>query len=745
MATFADLLSFVFPSTRFMVDNTAEPEAPPPLTQRGPGEYFPPGLDLISACHDSSLVDRVLSALGRGFDKNGKLDLALPWTIDSAVVWGGYVIDSVEIALGRLYLTAIRGVSMLKAIGHERLSFDVSTENEKHHPLSVASCEYYLFRVPPDDGAPPRSPGPEDDEVSFTPVVVHGYMASDLKTYYDGITNASGVERPGLGAHLLDIRIVNATGELVRLEGARAIAAKVGLTFMGEAARLRCSRWVLSFLIISPFASQIALHATERGDRRFAIILALPYFVVIELGWYNFLRAFAGQAKLADVVASLTLLPLVVVIDGKRHLLISDLCSAVVEPEHSTAKSRSLMGVLLGTLMNDFDDYRVDGHSSEVEQQIRDYVKQLDELTVVNEVQSTDDVSPRDSMLNNSPPAQTSTAPSDEAAASTSIRRPDDTSDSSEDLKAFVNQGNQTVMARHFPKQAIVCDVKELPHSRMVAIPIELEMDTAPALSPQQPPAKKIRLDSDAHRPKLTEALSLAIQELFSPDAFFSKAEGTFSSPLASTLTSRLNLVRRVDRGASSSVWQAKCCITARAVHSSSITSANPSTPTPPPETPPHTSPRSLLDVRSTPDASPTPDLPSAMNGLSSAGIGGRGKLVAKVVRERFTPSIAREYFVYTSIVPLLSVKAQEYFPAFHGLYRSGNEGQAYIFVMKDAGSPITHKQLEADAELKAKVDFALKLIADEGLHHNDEGARNVLLRPDGRICLIDWGEAQVR
>ncbi|KDE06780.1 hypothetical protein MVLG_02976 [Microbotryum lychnidis-dioicae p1A1 Lamole] len=500
MATFADLLSFVFPSTRFMVDNTAEPEAPPPLTQRGPGEYFPPGLDLISACHDSSLVDRVLSDLGRGFDKNGKLDLALPWTIDSAVVWGGYVIDSVEIALGRLYLTAIREVSMLKAIGHERLSFDVSTENEKHHPLSVASCEYYLFRVPPDDGAPPRSPGPEDDEVSFTPVVVHGYMASDLKTYYDGIKNASAVERPGLGAHLLDIRIVNATGELVRLEGARAIAAK------------------------------IALHATERGDRRFAIILALPYFVVIEL----------------------------VFIDGKRHLLISDLCSAVVEPEHSTAKSRSLMGVLLGTLMNDFDDYRVEGHSSEVEQRIRDHVKHLDALNVVNEVQSTDDVSPRDSMLNNSPPAQTSTAPSDEAAESTSIRRPDDTSDSSEDLKAFVNQGNQTVMARHFPKQAIVCDVKELPDSRMVAIPIELEMDTAPALSPQQPPAKKIRLDSDAHRPKLTEALSLAIQELFSPDAFFSKAEGTFSSPLASTLTSRLNQVRRVGRGASSSVWQAE-------------------------------------------------------------------------------------------------------------------------------------------------------------------------------------------
>ncbi|SCZ96673.1 BZ3500_MvSof-1268-A1-R1_Chr4-4g07539 [Microbotryum saponariae] len=46
---------------------------------------------------------------------------------------------------------------------------------------------------------------------------------------------------------------------------------------------------------------------------------------------------------------------------------------------------------------------------------------------------------------------------------------------------------------------------------------------------------------------------------------------------------------------------------------------------------------------------------------------------------------------------------------------------------------------------LRAKVDHALKLIADEGLVHGDEGARNVLLRPDGRICVIDWGEAQWR
>ncbi|SGY14183.1 BQ5605_C010g06093 [Microbotryum silenes-dioicae] len=709
MATFNDLLSFVFPSTTFMVDTRAEPEEPPPLTRRGPGEHVPPGLDLISACHDSSLIDRILSGLGRGFDKSGGRDSVLPLLTSSyikrEVSQRGRVINSVGAGLRQLSRMTMGVIDfMTESIAHEPVVMMESETDKEYASHSVPSRKFYVKR---------SQPGPEDDKVKFSPVVMQGYMASHLKFHYEGSPTVRGVFRPGLGANVLDIRVVTATGELVRLQGARAIAAKVGLIPMRERAERIAS----------------ALQACSSDKCRFGIIGALPYFVVTEL----------------------------VVIDGEWHLLISDLCSAVVEPEHSTVKSRSLMGVLLGIFMNDFDDYRVEGHSSEVKQRIRDHVKHLDALNVVNEVQSTDDVPPRDSMLDNSPPAQTNTAPSDEAAASTSIRRPDDTSDSSEELEAFVNQGNQTVMARHCPKQAIVCDVKELPDSRMVAIPIELEVDTAPALSPQQPPAKKIRLDSDAHRPKLTEALSLAIQELFSPDAFFSKAEGTFSSPLASTLTSRLNLVRRVGRGASSSVWQAEwlhhsagsACPSASAStrERSFTTSASSSMPTPSSETTPNTSPQLPLDVMSTPYPPPAPYLPLAMSGRfgpSSKGVG-RGRLAAKVVWEEYSPSIAREYFVYTSIVPLLSSQAQEYFSAFHGLYRSGNEGQTYILVMEDAGSPITHKQLEADAELKAKVDFALNLIADEGLHHNDEGARNVLLRPDGRICLIDWGEAQVR
>ncbi|SDA00043.1 BZ3500_MvSof-1268-A1-R1_Chr9g10408 [Microbotryum saponariae] len=661
MATFNDLLSFVFPSTTFMVDTRAEPEEPPPLTRRGPAEHVPPGLDLISACHDSSLIDRILSGLGRGFDKSGGRDSDLPLLMSSyikrEVSQRGRVINSVGAGLQQLSRMTLGVVDfMTESIAHEPVVMMESETDKEYASHSVASRKFYVERSPP---------GPEDNtKIKFHPVVMQGYMASDLKSHYDGSPTVRGVFKPGLGADLLDIRVVTATGELVRLQGARAIAAKA------------------------------ALQACSSGKCRFAILGALPYFVVTEL----------------------------VFIDGKWHLLISDLCSAVVEPEQSTVKSRSLMGVLLGIFMNDFDDYRVEGHSSEVEQRIRDYVKQLDELAVVNEVPPAKDVPARDSTLDHSPPAQTSTAPSDEAAASTSIRRPDDTSDSSEELKAFVNQGNQTVMACHFPNQAIVCDAQDLPESRMAAVPIKLEVGTAPPLRRQSPLAKKIRLDSDGPRPKLTKTLPLAIRQLFSVDPRFTKAESTFSSPVLSTLTPRLDLVHRIGRGASSRVWQAEW------VHQAA-----------------NTSPRSLLDITSTSHSSPIPDLPSAMSGLSSTGIGGRGKLVAKVVRERFTPSIAREYFVYTSIVPLLSVKAQEYFLAFYGLYRSGNEGQTYVLLMEDAGSPITEAQLESDAELKAKVDFALKLIADEGLHHNDEGARNVLLRPDGRICLIDWGEAQVR
>ncbi|SGY72868.1 BQ5605_C005g03222 [Microbotryum silenes-dioicae] len=113
-----------------------------------------------------------------------------------------------------------------------------------------------------------------------------------------------------------------------------------------------------------------------------------------------------------------------------------------------------------------------------------------------------------------------------------------------------------------------------------------------------------------------------------------------------------------------------------------------------------------------------------------------QGDLVAKVVSaDYYAPSIAREYFIFTQILPSLSTAAQAYFPKFHGLYRSGSDGRAYVLLLEDVGSTVTQEQWVGDTELRRKIE-------KEGVYHGDERAQNVTIRPDGRICIIDWGEA---
>ncbi|SCV69099.1 BQ2448_2119 [Microbotryum intermedium] len=114
----------------------------------------------------------------------------------------------------------------------------------------------------------------------------------------------------------------------------------------------------------------------------------------------------------------------------------------------------------------------------------------------------------------------------------------------------------------------------------------------------------------------------------------------------------------------------------------------------------------------------------------------------AAVVSAEFAMSIAREYFIYTQVVPSLSPAAQAYFPNFHGLYRSGSDGCAYILVLEDIGRTVTDEEWESDTELKRKINDEFKAIANEGVYHGDGSPPNVAIRPDGRICIIDWGEA---
>ncbi|KDE08056.1 hypothetical protein MVLG_01757 [Microbotryum lychnidis-dioicae p1A1 Lamole] len=138
---------------------------------------------------------------------------------------------------------------------------------------------------------------------------------------------------------------------------------------------------------------------------------------------------------------------------------------------------------------------------------------------------------------------------------------------------------------------------------------------------------------------------------------------------------------------------------------------------------------RSTAEV---PDASASNDAPARI----------QGGLVAKVVSAEYAPSIAQEYFIYTQAVPSLSAAAQAYFPMFHGLYRSGSDGRAYVLLLEDVGRTVTREQWEADTELRRKIDEAFKALENEGVYHDEQRYPNPTIRPDGRICLIDWGMA---
>ncbi|SCZ98178.1 BZ3500_MvSof-1268-A1-R1_Chr7-1g09040 [Microbotryum saponariae] len=118
--------------------------------------------------------------------------------------------------------------------------------------------------------------------------------------------------------------------------------------------------------------------------------------------------------------------------------------------------------------------------------------------------------------------------------------------------------------------------------------------------------------------------------------------------------------------------------------------------------------------------------------------------VVAKVVPAAFASSVAREYFIYTQAVPRLSPEARAYIPKFFGLYRSGWDGGGFVLVMEDVGQPITDKEFDAgDDDEGNEARAAFELLSKEGLSHQDERANNVLRREDGRLFIIDWGEAE--
>ncbi|SGY40474.1 BQ5605_C003g02383 [Microbotryum silenes-dioicae] len=74
----------------------------------------------------------------------------------------------------------------------------------------------------------------------------------------------------------------------------------------------------------------------------------------------------------------------------------------------------------------------------------------------------------------------------------------------------------------------------------------------------------------------------------------------------------------------------------------------------------------------------------------------GEISVVAKVVPAECVSSVAREYFMYTQVVPRLSPAAQAYLLKFSGLYRSGWDGGGFVLVMEDAGDLFPIKEFSS-------------------------------------------------
>ncbi|KDE03283.1 hypothetical protein MVLG_06213 [Microbotryum lychnidis-dioicae p1A1 Lamole] len=117
--------------------------------------------------------------------------------------------------------------------------------------------------------------------------------------------------------------------------------------------------------------------------------------------------------------------------------------------------------------------------------------------------------------------------------------------------------------------------------------------------------------------------------------------------------------------------------------------------------------------------------------------------VVAKLVPATFASSVAREYFIYTQAVPQLSPEAQAYIPKFFGLYRSGWDGGGFVLVVEDVGEPGHQKDYASQPlEVDVAAQAAFRLFEQEGPHHRDKRPSNVLRHADGRLFIVDWGEA---
>ncbi|SGY81132.1 BQ5605_C009g05467 [Microbotryum silenes-dioicae] len=104
-------------------------------------------------------------------------------------------------------------------------------------------------------------------------------------------------------------------------------------------------------------------------------------------------------------------------------------------------------------------------------------------------------------------------------------------------------------------------------------------------------------------------------------------------------------------------------------------------------------------------------------------------------------PSAVHEALFYEHVFPLLPSEARALLPTYHGAYRDP-KGTDLGIILGCGGRPI-HKK-EVDEVLKKKVADAFRVFDKCGVEHMDRELRNVLVRNDGSLCIIDWNLARL-
>ncbi|SCV72776.1 BQ2448_4313 [Microbotryum intermedium] len=112
--------------------------------------------------------------------------------------------------------------------------------------------------------------------------------------------------------------------------------------------------------------------------------------------------------------------------------------------------------------------------------------------------------------------------------------------------------------------------------------------------------------------------------------------------------------------------------------------------------------------------------------------------VIIKVFDDQIESGI-RESILYEHVFPLLPAELRAFLPRYYGTYRPDRE-QRIVLALGYGGRPLDPADMTMELVQKARA--AYRLFFKHGINHGNQEARNILLRDDGSLCLIDWGVA---